>query len=395
MHRWLALLVLLAAACGGPGPAGDDDDDDDAPDAGGIDPSDELFDPDQVATYALELAPASLEALSSDPQTYARGTLRYGDEVITDIGVRLKGEYTFRPLGEKAAFKLKFNEFVAGQTFHGLKRLTLNAAIEDPSWIAERLTYLAFREAGLPAPRAASAWVTVNGEAYGLYISLEAEDKPMLGRWFADDSGNLYEEQAAELTVGNEDAFELETNEAANDRSDLTALFAAIAAADDATLLDDLAAVLDGARFLRFCAYEAAVLQWDGYCHTRFGPNNFRLYNDPSSGQFHLLPWGMDMSWKPYEPEAIDPYEARGMLLQRCMGGASCREAYAAEVRAAADRLEALDLPALVDTWGAQVRPLVEADPKKEVDLDTFDATLAAVRARAVARPAELRAATP
>jgi len=385
-------LWVLAAACGGG--TGDRDDDAPTPDAG-VDLSLEIYDPDRIATYRIELTPASLEALEADPATYVRGNLRYGDELLNDIGVRIKGEYTFRPLGQKAAFKLKFDEFVAGQTFHGLKRMTFNNGMEDPSFVAERLTYHVFRETGLPAPRAVSARIDVNGEAYGLYANVETEDKRMLARWFTDDSGNLYEEQMEELLPGNEQAFELETNETANDRSDLTALFTAIAAADDATLLADLATVLDGDRFVRFCAAEAAVLQWDGYCHTRFGPNNFRLYHDPSSGQFHFLPWGMDMSWKPHEPTPIDPMDARGMLLERCLAGASCRAAYVAAVRATADRLDTLDLPALVDRWGAQVRPLVEDDPKREIDVATFEANLTNVRERAVARAAELRAALP
>ena len=153
--------------------------------------------------------------------------------------------------------------------------------------------------------------------------------------------------------------------------------------------------MLDGDAFLRFCAQEAAVLQWDGYCHTRFGPNNFRLYHDPASGQFHFLPWGMDMSWKPHEAEPIDPMDARGMLLQRCLAGTSCRTAYIAAVRAAADQLDALDLPALVDRWGDQVRPLVAEDPMKEIETQQFEDTLAEVRRRAAARANELRAALP
>ena len=41
--------------------------------------------------------------------------------------------------------------------FHGLRHLTLNSALEDPSFVAERLTYLVYRDAGLVAPRASSA----------------------------------------------------------------------------------------------------------------------------------------------------------------------------------------------------------------------------------------------
>jgi spore coat protein CotH len=390
--RWVLLCALaLTSACGSGGDDGGGDDDG-GPD-GGVDLSVEIYDPDRVATYDIALPPASVTALEADPETYVRGTLTYGDEVVRDIGVRIKGEWNFRPLGQKSAFKLKFDEFVAGQTFHGLKRMTFNNCLEDPSFVAERLTYHVFRAAELPAPRTSSAWVTVNGEPYGLYLNIETEDKRMLARWFSDDGGNLYEEGAEELSPGNEDTFELETNETENDRSDLIAFIAAIAAADDETLLEDLAAVLDGDAFLRFCAQEAAVLQWDGYCHTRFGPNNFRLYSDPTSGQFHFLPWGMDMSWKPHEAN-LDPMDARGMLLQRCLAGMSCRAAYIGAVRDAADQLEALDLPALAERWGDQVRPFVEMDPKREVDLDGFEGSLSEVTQRTRNRAAELRAAT-
>ena len=200
--RWaVAAGALIVAACGGGGGGGDDDGSGD-PDAG-VDPSNEIFDPDTVATYQLDLPAESVAALEVDPRTYVRGTLRYGDETVADIGVRLKGEYNFRPLGQKAPFKLKFDEFVSGQTFHGLKRMTFNNLLEDHSFIAERLTYHVFRSANLPAPRANSAWLVVNGEPYGLYANVETEDKRLIGRWFTDDSGNLYEEQMEELLPGN------------------------------------------------------------------------------------------------------------------------------------------------------------------------------------------------
>jgi hypothetical protein len=154
-----------------------------------------------------------------------------------------------------------------------------------------------------------------------------------------------------------------------------------------------MAPILDGQKFLRYCAYEAVVLQWDGYCQTRFGPNNFRLYHEPASGHFFFIPWGMDMSWKSYESDPLDPFDARSILFQKCLAGASCRAAYTAEVRAAADRIEALGLPTLVDRWGEQVRPHVVADPMKEVDMGGFEDKLGDVRAHTVSRALELRAA--
>ncbi|MBP6840522.1 MAG: CotH kinase family protein [Kofleriaceae bacterium] len=395
-------LVLLAAlalgvGCDGGGGSGDGDGGL-GPDGGGPGPdggalpdlSAELYDPDVVPTFALELPPASVDALNQDPLTYVTGTLRYGAEVVENIGVRLKGEYTFRPLDRKSSFKLKFDEFVPGQEFHGLKRMTFNNTFEDPSWVAERLTYHTYRAAQLPAPRANSAWITVNGEAYGLYTNLETEDKRFLARWFADNGGNLYEERMSELVPGGEDAFELETNELANDRSDLVGLITALDQTSDATFMADLAGVLDLDAFLRYCAYEAVVWQWDGYCYTRFGPNNFRLYHEPTLGKFYFLPWGMDMSLKPYE-QGLDVFDARGLLFQRCLASDACRASYRTALAAAADLVEGLDLPGRVDAWGAQVRPHVADDPRAEHDVGEFDATLATVREVAAGRVTDLR----
>ncbi len=361
-----------------------------------VDDSAELYDLAAVPRFDIELPPESVTALENDPATYATGTLRYGDEVVADIGVRLKGEYTFRPLSGKASFKLKFDEFVPEQRFRGLKHMTFNNGFEDPSFVAERLVYLAFRNADLPAPRANSAEVYVNGEAYGVYNNIETEDKPFLRRWFADDEGNVYEEQGVDWLPGNEEGFELETNEEVGDRSDLTALFAAVDAAGADTLMSDVAAIVDTDRFLRYCALEGLVNQWDGYAYTQFGPNNYRMYHDPSTGQFSILPWGMDMAMKPLgDADYVDVHSAAGLLLRRCLDNDGCRAAYDAVLAEETDRFEALALDQVAEAAYAQIRDRVYADPRKEHSNEEFDATYARVLDFTRQRPASVRAQLP
>lgn len=392
----LAALALAFAGCGGGG--GDAPDADQTAADGGLDAgpdlSDELYDPAVVPDIRITLSPASIAALDADPATYVRGDLQIGDVTLTDIGVRLKGEYTFRPLSGKAAFKLKLDEFV-DQRYGSLRRITLNSAIEDAGFVAERLAYTAFRAAGVSAPRANNARVYVNDELYGVYVNIEAEDKRFLARWHADDSGNLYEEQGVELLPGNEDGFELETNEATGDKADLTALFAAIAAASDDELDTALEAVLDVDQFLEAQALEGILDQVDGYAYTQFGPNNFRLYHEPATGLFTYIPWGMDMALKPYGGNVDLLDDATGLLIQRCLAGASCRARYLAIIRDMVDLVESLDLPAQADAMYAQIADLVAADPRKEITTEQFEETFAAERAFLVARPAEVRASLP
>ncbi len=382
------------------------------PDAGEPPPdlSPELYDPERVPLFELELSDESKAALEADPDTYVRGTLRYGDETVKDIGVRIKGEGSKRKLSEKAAFKIKFDEFVDDQSFRGLRRLTLNNMVEDPSFIAERLSYDVFRAAGLPAPRCNSARVRVNGEDYGVYSNVEAEDKTFLRRWFDSDDGNLYEEAQVDFYVGTENMFDLETNESKNDRSDLKALLAVIEMTDidpGDTFVEDISTELDFEHYLRFTAAEAAVNQWDMYSYTVFYPNNFRIYRDPSQDRFVFLPWGMDMSNAPY-PETGTPFirvfelshsgdrqndvVTAGQLFRHCMDSAPCKASYAEVVEQIAQVYDDLDVPALAKRYHEQVKDLVYDDPRKEVTDDEYDAAYAKLLSTVEGRTAALRA---
>lgn len=356
--------------------------------AASVDTSGELYDPERVPRFELELSKEAMAALDAAPEEYVHGTLRYGNEVVPDIGVRIKGESSLRTLAQKAAFKLKFDEFVPKQSFHGLRRMTWNNMVEDPSYLAERLAHHFFRELELPAPRCNHAQVYVNNELFGLYANIETEDKTFLRRWFKSDAGNLYEEGQVDFEPGNEALFDLETNETTNDRSDLTALIAAVTSAKSETFATDLGAQLDMPHFLAFTAAEAAVNQWDMYGYTVFYPNNFRLYRDPTSERFVLLPWGMDMSMKPYRDSGkphIHPLEVAhqyddaqrpitaGKMFRGCLASPSCRASYIQVVKTTAARYQQANLEALAKKFHAQIAAHVEAEPRKEYSQKQID----------------------
>jgi hypothetical protein len=376
--------------------------------------SDELFDPEKVPRFDFTIPKASIDQLNAvkdehDPaqEIYVHASFRYGNEELADVGLRIKGEASFRRLNQKPAFKIKFDEFVDKQSFHGLRRLTLNNMAEDPSFVAERLAYHVFRAAKLPSPRCNHAVVYVNGTLFGIYANVETEDKTFLRRWFTDDSGNLYEEGQKDFLPGAETSFDLETNEPKNDRTDLKGLIAALAAATPATFLTELGKSLDTTHFLQFTAAEAAVNQWDMYGYTVFYPNNFRMYHDPTPGKFVFLPWGMDMSMKPYRDsgkphirifELARQYDQRngpvtaGLIFQRCLLSPACKTAYAAAVAQMADVYEGAGLEAVARRVYEQIRPHVMADTRKEYTPAQFERGFESVIRTIRERPAAMRA---
>ena len=261
----------------------------------------DIFDPAIVPTIELTLDAAALAILSNpspleaDQKKWAHGTFKCGATTIMDVGVRRKGSSTFRALPQKAAFKIRFDKYVPGQRFLGLSDLTLNNSMSDPTFIAERLAYHVFRSAGLPAQKANSAQVVINGDPYGLYANVETPNLDFLKRVFPANYKTSYEvNYGSDWMPGEEGGFE--ENVGDGTKADVTALFQAVQAANDATLLADVGMRLDTTEWLRFSATEAATGHYDGYAFGIWGSHNYFMSGDVN-GAFSLSPWSTDLTF--------------------------------------------------------------------------------------------------
>lgn len=393
--RWfgfaaVVMLLLVLATAG-------------VPTANGADPpSDEaawLFDPDAVFEIDLGLSKEGIEALEVDPDEYQPGTFELRvdgvpqGQSLGEVGIRLKGGLgSFRPLSKKAAFKIKFDEYVDDQTFFGLERLTLNNMVQDPSMVHETLTYEMARALGLPASRTGYAFVRLNGLTYGLYLNVETLDEVSLPRWFGS-TGHLYEADAPGVDVGPGGAGDFEVDEGDDeDLSDLEALIVA-ANAEAGDWSDGMAAVADLDQMAGQWAVERYVGHWDGYTGQaeppHLTPNNYYLHSD-GAGVFRMLPWGTDQTWT--ERLGFDD-PAGGLLFNRCLAEESCGALYAdalEEVHSVLDSLELGQHAAGLLELLAPYRAL-EAEPRLEETPAEVAASIEATCAFIAERPAELR----
>jgi spore coat protein CotH len=369
----------------------------DTGDSGG--PTVDLYDPDLIPTFELTLDAAAVTLFSStavaDQDTWVHGSFKSGSTVIADVGVRRKGHSTFRAMPKKVALKVSFNKYVSGQKFMGLTDLTLNNMVSDPTFLEERLGYHVFRSVGLPAQKANTARVFINGQDYGLHANVETPDKDFLKRVYGTKWFSLYEcNYGSEWTPGNEDGFDLKQGPATKD--DLVALFAAVGAARSSSLLADVAAHLDTNAFLDHSAVEAAIGDIDGYAYAKWGSGNYHLAGD-TAGIFQLVPWSLDQSFNDREgvvnanqPKPADP-SGGNTLLMRCKASASCWATYKTHVQAVLVKYESLDLVNLAKKWHAQIDALALADPKKEVSVSDYVDETNKLYSWLAARPAVVR----
>ncbi|HEU4739265.1 MAG TPA: CotH kinase family protein [Solirubrobacterales bacterium] len=358
-----------------------------------------LYDPDQVVEIRLGgLSAEELDALEAEPDEYVHGSFELlvggvaKGTLLEDVGIRLKGGVgSSRPVKTgKSGFKVRFDEFVKGQLFFGLKRLTLNNMIQDPSMVHETLTYELFRDLGLPASRTGYAYVKLNGSDYGLFLNLETLDKISLPHWFATTQ-HLYEADAAGTDVRTGEAGTFEVDEGSEENiSDLKTLIEAVnEKAGDWS--DNVSPFANLEEMTRAWAVERYVSHWDGYAGIQapFRPNNYYLHSD-AGGVFETMPWGTDQTWEREDLEFDEP--AGGIMWNECMADTSCWQmvleglsevrcaALASEVATRAAKLAAMLAPFQDD----------EDEDRRETSPEEIAEELEEVEAFATVRPEQL-----
>ena len=394
----VVLCLLGCAALAGAAPAVADD------------PAAAMYSPNTVDVIYLTLPQASEEALASEPDEYVEGTFSLAQtDGTTDgvgspstpitVGIRLKGKIgSSRTLDQKAAFKIKFS-FVKGQKFLGLKKLTLNNMVQDPSMIHERLAYEAFRSTGVQASRTGYAYVYMNGEDFGMHLNIETLDDIALAKRFGDFD-HLYEasyENDVETGPADEPAEvaavagEFEIDEGDEDqRADLEALIELVnrpGGGDWSARVEPLA---DLKEMTRMWALEKYIGHWDGYSGQKatFQPNNYYLMSEPD-GRFQMLPWGTDQTWD----DDLEFDSDGGVLFSRCLADASCIEMYRRSLREMRVALAGDDLDAQAAATAALLAPWQEmemSNSRHEHDMAEIEDAVDQTRAFIAGRPGEL-----
>ncbi len=349
------------------------------------DPTDTLFQAERVGDLDLVLSESSLSSLDQDPYTEVPGSMGYEAAWFSQVGVRLKGQAgSFRTMDGKAAFKVDTNEY-EDHWLRGEKLLTLNNMVQDPTCTHEYLAYTLFRALGIPAPRVGWVRLTVNGVAWGLYLLVESVDDVFLERWYVDPTGALYEgAYGVDFYVGSEFDFEYDEGPDPDDRSDLTAVAEILeleATDQNIVLLEEL---VDLDEFLVNMAVEALILHWDGYSTA----NNYRLYHDPLTDRFQILPWGTDQTFVDYW---LGPWDGYGRVFTFCLENDSCAGRYDETLLQVADVMDSLDLAGELDHLEALLLEDIELDERREQSMDTVYAYLETTRETIESWPDQVR----
>lgn len=340
---------------------GDEPDDDDAI-------YEAFFDPNVIQTIDITMTRDAINQLNAGSEEYQEGDIVVNGETFTQVGIRLKGSSTYEDLECsdgycKAAFKIRLNEFVKGQKYGSLERITLNNMTSDYTQSKEVIVYRLLYEQSQLASRASYARVTLNGQPWGLYANVESADDEWLQRRYEDPSGNFWGTSAS---YGDFYQGYIDTGWVSKSGDGSQARLRELTAALDVfggDFFGELGPYVNVDQWLDYWAWCAATGNYDGY---PFRQNDVLLYEDPANeGRFDFAPWGTDETWDEYEYTGQTWNVVAGRLGYACLYDAACVAELKEHIAGALDAYEAANVAEMAqEAWDLSEED-VQTDPRR------------------------------
>lgn len=165
-----------------------------------------LFDTSKVHTINIKMNDWDGFLETCENEEYRECSVVIDDETYKNVGIRAKGNTSLSSVkrygNDRYSFKIKFDCYDSGISYHGLDKISLNNIIQDNTYMKDYLCYQMMGYFDVAAPLCSYAYITVNGEDWGLYLAVEAVEESFLERNYGKDHGELYKPDSMDMGGG-------------------------------------------------------------------------------------------------------------------------------------------------------------------------------------------------
>lgn len=155
-----------------------------------------LFDTSKV--HSIDIVMDDWEGFleTCEDEEYTACTVIIDGDSYKNVAIRAKGNTslsTVSQLGsDRYSLKIEFDHYNSAENYYGLDKLCLNNIIQDTTYMKDYLSYQLMAQMGVPSPLCSYAYLTINGEEWGLYLAVEDVEDAFLARNYGSDHGELY-----------------------------------------------------------------------------------------------------------------------------------------------------------------------------------------------------------
>jgi hypothetical protein len=216
-----------------------------------------------------------------------------------DVGIHFRGASSYMMIGtgHKRSLNLSLDFIHENQTLGGYRTLNLLNSHEDPTFLKTVLYFDVARDY-IPAPKANWVRVVINGESWGVYVSVQQFNKDFVKDWFGTKKGARWKVPGSPNGRGNlaylgddpasyKRTYEIKSKDDPKSWADLIKLCKVLNQTPPDKLEEALAPLLDIDGALKFLALEIALINNDGYW---VRTSDYDLYQD-EKGRFHIIPY--------------------------------------------------------------------------------------------------------
>lgn len=155
-----------------------------------------LFDTSKVHSIDIVMDDWEEFLETCENEEYTGCTVVIDGDSYKNVAIRAKGNTslsTVSQLGsDRYSLKIEFDHYNSAENYYGLDKLCLNNIIQDTTYMKDYLSYQLMAQMGVPSPLCSYAYITINGEDWGLYLAVEDVEDAFLERSYGSDHGELY-----------------------------------------------------------------------------------------------------------------------------------------------------------------------------------------------------------
>lgn len=260
-----------------------------------------FYDAQTVRTSFLDFANADWEKELADfhgTDVDVPARLVVDGKTYPNVGVHFRGASSFMMVseGRKRSLNVSVDFVDEEQRLYGYRTLNLLNSHEDPTFL-RTILYFDIARQYLPAPKANFARLVINGESWGVYVSVQQFNKDFIKEWFGTTKGARWKvpgspmgrgglEYLGEDVAAYKKIYEIKSKDEPKAWADLIKLCQVLNETPADKLEAALAPLLDVDGALKFLALENALINNDGYW---VRASDYSIYQDVG-GKFHIIP---------------------------------------------------------------------------------------------------------
>lgn len=270
-----------------------------------------LFDQSMVHEIDIQIEEDDWNNLleNARDKEYHRANLVIDGELFKDVGIRTKGKNSLRLTerygSQRYSLKIEMDHYGFNH-YYGLDKFSLDSSFQDNSYLKSYLAYDMMQFMDVPSSLTSYTWVTVNGEDWGLFTTIEEPEEAFAQRNFGKDYGELYKPGYRSLEDENADVALRYIND---DTESYPGIFDNAkfnpSAADEQRVVEalkvlstgeNLEKVIDIDALLRFFVPQVFVVNIDSY----LGPTGHNYFLYENNGKITMLPWDYNLAFATY-----------------------------------------------------------------------------------------------